>query len=300
MREVFAEHPQLVLAFNHGPAAGPVLIVAGYLRFIEEIGAGERRHFGVTWKAFYDLPVIKHLARFITQTEEVFDTAGYIEQLRNGTYNDFMVAPEGDHCNFGNGFDIQPFVSHGFVEIAARAGVPICVVTHQGSEAWSTEIPLAEEASHSLGRWLPQRWRKQLDRTGILSIPWFPFTPIEAFKMRYDLYHPKVTAAQLDAATTRAERLALLEPDAEAVRSIMQAGVERLRELPVEEEHRVHMPSSPAGPGRAQSSPPAAPGPDASEGSDASDDSDVSMSHASTSGPTPSSSKATSSGSMKR
>lgn len=118
--------------------------------------------------------------------------------------------------------------------------------------------------------------------------------------MRYDLYHPKVTAAQLDAATTRAERLALLEPDAEAVRSIMQAGVERLRELPVEEEHRVHVPSSPAGPGHAQSSPPASPGPDGSDDHDDSEDSDVSTSQASTSGPTPSSSKATSSGSMKR
>jgi hypothetical protein len=194
------------------------LIVAGYLRFIEQIGAGDRRHFGVTWKAFYDLPVVKHLARFITQTEEVMDTADYVRLLREGVYNDFMVAPEGDHCAFGNGFDIQPFVSHGFVEIAVRAEVPILVVSHQGSEAWSAELTLPQDAVQSLGRWLPQRWRKQLDRTGILSVPWVPFTPIEAFKLRYDLYQPKVSIEALDAATTKAERAALLEPDAEAVR----------------------------------------------------------------------------------
>ncbi|MBK6578607.1 MAG: hypothetical protein IPG17_20895 [Sandaracinaceae bacterium] len=240
MREVFARHPQLVMAFNHGPAAGPILIVAGYLRFIEQIGAGDRRHFGVTWKAFYDLPVVKHLARFITQTEEVMDTADYVRLLREGVYNDFMVAPEGDHCAFGNGFDIQPFVSHGFVEIAVRAGVPILVASHQGSEAWSAELTLPQDAVQSLGRWLPQRWRKQLDRSGILSVPWVPFTPIEAFKLRYDLYQPKVSIEALDAATTKAERAALLEPDAEAVRRIMQAGVERLRELPVTAADRVH------------------------------------------------------------
>lgn len=247
MRKVFAEHPQLVMAFNHGPAAGPVLIVAGYLRFIEQVGAGDRRHFGVTWKAFYDLPVVKHLARFITQTEEVFDTAGYVELLRNRTYNDFLVAPEGDHCTFGNGFDIQPFVSHGFVEIAVRAGVPILVASHQGSEAWSAELTLSQEAVQSVGRWLPQRWRKQLDRTSVLSIPWFPFTPIEAFKMRYDLYHPRVTVAALDAAGSKAERALLLQDDAEAVRAIMQAAVERLRDLPVSAEDRVE-PAAPEDP----------------------------------------------------
>ncbi|MCB9659150.1 MAG: hypothetical protein H6726_15970 [Sandaracinaceae bacterium] len=239
MRAVFAQHPQLVMAFNHGPAAGPVLIVAGYLRFIAQVDAGDRRHFGVTWKAFYDLPVIKHLARFLTQTEEVFDTAGYVQLLRDGVYNDFLVAPEGDHCNFGNGFDIQPFVSNGFIEIAVRAGIPVVVATHQGSEAWSAELMLGRDAVESVGRWLPQRWRKQLDRTSVLSIPWFPFTPIEAFKMRYDLYHPKATVEALDAAPSKAERAALLVDDAEAVRALMQAAVERLRELPVSEDDRV-------------------------------------------------------------
>lgn len=239
LREVFATHPQLVLAFNHGPSAGPVLVVAGYLRSIEQAGAGERRHFGVTWKALYELPLIKHLARFITQMEEVLDTAGYVELLRDDVYNDFMVAPEGDHCAFGNGFDIQPFVSPGFIEIAVRAEVPILVITHQGSEAWSAELMLGQEAVESVGRWLPERWRKQLDRTGLLSVPWFPFTPIEAFKMRYDLYHPVVTIEQLDAAQSKAERVELLSHDADAVRAIMQAGVQRLRDLPVSESDRV-------------------------------------------------------------
>lgn len=239
LRQVFATHPQLVLAFNHGPSAGPVLVVAGYLRAIEQAGAGERRHFGVTWKALYELPIIKHMARFITQMEEVLDTAGYVELLRDEVYNDFMVAPEGDHCIFGNGFDIQPFVSPGFVEIAVRAEVPILVVTHQGSEAWSAELMLGQDAVTSVGRWLPDRWRKQLDRTGLLSVPWFPFTPIEAFKMRYDLYHPVVSIEQLDAAQSKAERLSLLSHDAEAVRAIMQAGVQRLRDLPVSESDRV-------------------------------------------------------------
>lgn len=239
LREVFAAHPQLVLAFNHGPSAGPILVVAGYLRAIEQAGAGERRHFGVTWKALYDLPVIKHLARFITQMEEVLDTAGYVALLRDGVYNDFMVAPEGDHCMFGNGFDIQPFVSPGFVEIAVRAEVPILVATHQGSEAWSAELPLGQDVVTSVGRWLPERWRKQLDRTGLLSVPLVPLAPIEAFKMRYDLYHPVVRIEQLDAAQTKAERLELLTPDAEAVRALMQAGVERLRDLPVTTGDRV-------------------------------------------------------------
>jgi hypothetical protein len=119
------------------------------------------------------------------------------------------------------------------------------VATHQGSEAWSAELTLGQEAVQSVGRWLPQRWRKQLDRTSVLSIPWFPFTPIEAFKMRYDLYHPQVTVEALDAAGSKAERAALLQDDAEAVRAIMQAGVERLRELPVTPEDRVE-PAAPA------------------------------------------------------
>jgi hypothetical protein len=125
--------------------------------------------------------------------------------------------------------------------------VPILVASHQGSEAWSAELTLSQEAVQSVGRWLPQRWRKQLDRTSVLSIPWFPFTPIEAFKMRYDLYHPRVTVEALDAAGSKAERALLLQDDAEAVRAIMQAAVERLRDLPVSAEDRVE-PAAPEDP----------------------------------------------------
>ena len=106
-------------------------------------------------------------------------------------------------------------------EIAVRAGVPILVATHQGSEAWSAELPLGQDVVTSVGRWLPERWRKQLDRSGLLSVPLVPLAPIEAFKMRYDLYHPVVSIAQLDAAPGKAERLDLLSHDAEAVRAIV-------------------------------------------------------------------------------
>ena len=60
LREVFAAHPQLVLAFNHGPSAGPILVVAGYLRAIEQAGAGERRHFGVTYLSIAELNGIEN------------------------------------------------------------------------------------------------------------------------------------------------------------------------------------------------------------------------------------------------
>lgn len=231
MKAIFAEHPQLVLAFNHGPAMGPMLMVAGYLKFIEQVDAGQRRHFGVTWKAFYELPIVRHLARFLTQTEEVHDIDGYAELLKSGEYNDFMVAPEGDHCNFGNGFDIQPFVSPRFVEIAVRAGVPIVVVAHQGSEAWSTEVHLDDDQQHALGRFMPQRWRKQLNRSGVLSLPWMRADPIEQYKMRFTLYEPELTLEALDAAESKEERLACLGPDADRVRAIMQDSVERLGRL---------------------------------------------------------------------
>lgn len=224
---IFKQHKKLVIATNHGPTLGPIAGLAGYSTYYNQIGAGQRVPFAVTWKQFYDIPVLRQLARYVTQIKQVESPAGFAKRLQNGPYNDFWVAPEGDNCNFGNGRDIQPFLSPGFIEIAIRAEVPVLIAVHQGSEYWSHNLAINDRTQQLLGKLpLPQRYLERLADTGTLSISNIFKGRLSPCRLSFHLYQPQLTAEQLS--EDRAERKQQLWVEANNVRDIMQTTIDRL------------------------------------------------------------------------
>lgn len=227
--EIFEQHDKLVVACNHGPTFGPVAGTAGFVHHINNVGGGDRVGFAVTWKQFYDIPLIRQAARYITQIKKVESAEGFADRLKNGPYNDFWVAPEGDNCNFGNGLDVQPFLSPGFVEIAIRAGVPILVAMHQGSEDWAINLNINPRVQKAIGKLpVPARYKERLQETNTFSITNLFKGKLDNFTMSFALYQPTITVEEL--AEDKAERREQLWKEANNIREIMQQTVSRMRE----------------------------------------------------------------------
>lgn len=226
---IFEQNDKLVVACNHGPTFGPVAGTAGFIRHINKVGGGERVGFAVTWKQFYDIPVLRQAVRYITQIKQVESVEGFADRLQNGPYNDFWVAPEGDNCNFGNGLDVQPFLSPGFIEIAIRAGVPILLAMHQGSEDWAINLNVNASTQKVLSKLpLPKRYKDRLQETSTLSVTNLFKGKLDNFSMSFALYQPSIKLEDL--AADKAARKQQLWVEAENIRDIMQATVARMRD----------------------------------------------------------------------
>jgi hypothetical protein len=228
LKSILSENKKLVIAVNHGPTLGPLAVWAAVSASFSHVGEDERIPLAVVWKKFYDMPIMKNFARFITQIDQAVPLKGYADLLKDGPFNDFWVAPEGDNCNFGNGFDIQPFVSDGFIEIAIRAEAPILLAVHQGTEDWSLNVPMNQKAQNIVKRLpLPQRYFQRLEETGNLSISNLLKGRLDNCKIAFKLYEPRLTLEDLS--DDKATRKAQLAEEANVIREMMQALVEEMK-----------------------------------------------------------------------
>src|SRR3990167_9293390 len=127
LREIFQRYPQLVVAMNHGPMAGPL---AGSIAMMDQYyknGGGQRNPIIIAWRGFYQIPFVKHVIRYMSQVRTPPNLEGFSKKLTQGGFTDLFVMPEGENCSFGNGLDIEPFLSPRFVELALRVNTPILI-----------------------------------------------------------------------------------------------------------------------------------------------------------------------------
>lgn len=224
--QILSDHPRLVIAANHGPTFGPIASSIGMCRYVDEIGHGHRRFFGVTWRGFYRLPVFRELATFMSGSSAVFSVAEYADMLREGPFNDFLVMPEGENCNFGDGFEVQPFLSSGFIDIALRAGVPILIAANQGTETWARTFELGEQVNAPWMGFLPRRWRERVADTGIVSLTNPLRGRISPLRLSFKLYRPQLSLAELP--NDRMKRRAMLQLEGVEVHRHLQEMVTRM------------------------------------------------------------------------
>ena len=229
LASILAAHPRLVIASNHGPTFGPLASMAGLMKHVDSIGHGHRRFFGVTWRGFYRLPLTREFATLMSGSSGVFSVEEFAETLREGPHNDFLVMPEGDNCNFGDGFEVQPFLSSGFIEIALRAGVPILVVANQGTEAWARVFEVEAYTQSPWMSLLPPRWRERVQDTGRVAITNPLRGRIDTLRFSFQLYQPELSLEELPA--DRHERRERLQREGAVVRERMQAMVSRMAAL---------------------------------------------------------------------
>lgn len=196
---VLAGHPRLLVIMNHGPALGPAPALTAFLQSVVMAGGGERAPFGVTWRGFHRLPGVRDLASVFTQSSRELDVEDLVVRLTEGPFNDCCIMPEGELCNVGNGIDVQPFLSNRFIEVAARAEVPILLVAHTGSENLAQTLPVPD-ALTPMTTLLPRRLRQTLSQTGVVSMPWVLSGRVPQLGMACQLMETPLSASELDGA----------------------------------------------------------------------------------------------------
>jgi hypothetical protein len=222
---ILEKYPKLVVAMNHGSQVGALSGLLGLVDQYYQHGGANRHPFGITWRGFYKLPGYKQFFSYLTQVDSIINSDDAVKLLTESDFTDCVIMPEGEYCNFGNGIDVQPFLSPKFIELAIRAKTPVLVVAQKGSEVWSWPIEMSDSLM-GLADWLPVNLKTGLKRSRILNIPKPWRKKINELRLSFYLYHPKLTEWDLDKDDTK--RLRQLKVEANKVRSRMQLMVNTL------------------------------------------------------------------------
>lgn len=227
MKEILDQHSQLVVALNHGPMLGPLASTIVLNKLYSENGGGSRKPIVIMWRLFYEIPLYKYAIRYITQVDRGLNFDEFLAKMENEGFTDLFVKPEGENCNYGDGVEIQPFLSPRFIEFSLRLNTPILVLVHKGSENWAKTMPVSNRLDGLLSK-LPKKSYERIKETRLLSVPLL-LHRLKELKVKYKLYTPTISAADLE--TDSVSRKALLSQEAEKVRSLMQ---EMMNELSVD------------------------------------------------------------------
>lgn len=223
LRDILQRYPQLVVAMNHGPMAGPL---AGSIAMMDQYyknGGGRRTPIIIAWRGFYQIPFIKHVIRYMSQVRTPPNLDGFAKKLTQDGFTDLFVMPEGENCSFGNGLDIEPFLSPRFIELALRANTPILIAVFTGAEIWSNIIPVSDQLTPVL-KYLPKKTFERLQATRRVNVAPLRLQKIPKLQVSFRLYQPTLTVEDLNAADSRIK----LQNEADVVRAIMQEMVDMI------------------------------------------------------------------------
>lgn len=220
---ILAKYPKLVVAMNHGPMAGPLAGSVGMMNQYYKFGGEERKPVVIAWRGFYKIPLIKHVVRFMSQVKNPPNLDGFVKRLTSGDATDIFVMPEGENCSFGNGLDIEPFLSPRFVELALKSGTPILIAVHVGSELWSNIVPVSDRLDPIL-RYLPRKSYERIKDTGQVNVSLAALKRIPELKMYFKLYQPQMTLVDLN----KENSFELLKKESDQIRELMQAMVDEI------------------------------------------------------------------------
>lgn len=223
LNEILARYPRMVVAMNHGPMAGPI---AGSIAMMDQYrrnGGGHRRPIIIAWRGFYRIPVLRHLVRYVSQVKNPLNLEGFAQKITEGGFTDLFVMPEGENCNYGNGLDIEPFLSPRFIELALKADTPILVAVHRGSERWSNVIPVSDRFDGLLKN-LPPKSFARIQASRRINVGTLRLTKIPKLQVSFKLYQPTMSKEDLNAP----DAMQKLEIESQAVRNIMQTMVDSM------------------------------------------------------------------------
>lgn len=216
LAEVLRQHPRLVVAINHSTPLSWIPSSALLADEAMKCGAHDRTPVGIMDHFFFQVPFLKEVASFLTQSEHSLSFAELAECLTAEAQRDLVVFPEGSNCFFAPMGQIASFRSPRFIELAILMEAPILLAVHWGSEHWAMTLPLASEAAEALrylpapvGRFFEKRVSEvkaelakkqsqeaeQLPASLPFNIPVLP-KPIQRFEMRCELYVPPISRAK--------------------------------------------------------------------------------------------------------
>lgn len=232
LASILEKHPKLVVVFSHASPLSWIPAPCLLATHACARGGGRRMPLGIMDRFFFSLPGFRQLASLLTQSDHALNFEETVEHFSALDTGDLAVFPEGSNCFFGKPHEIQDFRSSRFLEIAARAKVPLLICVHRGSENWG--MPIALDPSWlevlrvlpaPIGLWLEQylRFEERARTSQLMTLPIVP-TKMRRFDMLCRLYSPELLVEGRDEASIRES--ARLE--SEVVRRLM---IDMLSEL---------------------------------------------------------------------
>jgi hypothetical protein len=196
LEALLKKYPKLVIAVNHGSAAAPAPVLAGIVDNFLKYGGSDRKPLMIVWRAFYKIPLVRHLVKYVSQVSEGLSAKEFLHKFEHEGFTDLFVLPEGENCMLDDNEHIAPFLSPKFVEFAVRVNSPILVVAHEGTEKMSTVFDF-EENHMKILKYLPTRHFNILRKTKVLNYPHFFETNIDRIKLFYKIYQPELKLEEL-------------------------------------------------------------------------------------------------------
>ncbi len=224
---ILENNPRLMCIMSHGPTLAPVATIPGLIDLMIKAGGGERKALAIIWRPFYKVPLLKNFAAYVTNTAKGLSTAECLRRYHEG-FNDITLMPEGDFSLFGNGQDIEPFVSPKFIELALKIKAPILIGAHQGTEAWGRVIPIPQFVVPLFKPLLSKNHFDLLSQNKQINIPRF-MRRLKKMRFTFRLYQPTVTLLELNKIKNSRQKTQQLKEEAQKIQQIMQEMVESLR-----------------------------------------------------------------------
>lgn len=225
MADILKKYPKLVVALNHGPMLGPLASTITLNKLYMENGGKDRSPIVIMWRFFYQIPIYKYAIQYFTQVDRGLNFDEFLAKMEGEGFTDLFVKPEGENCNYGDGLEIQPFLSPRFIEFSLRLNTPILVLVHQGSENWAKTLPVSKRLDPVLKK-LPKKSFDRIKETRLFSVP-FLVKRLKELKVMYKLYQPQITVDDLNVDLDT--RKTLLKRESDNVRKLMQSMVDELK-----------------------------------------------------------------------
>jgi hypothetical protein len=194
LREIINE-PRTIIVTNHATPLSWIPVMTTLSLEFYQSGGGHRTPRGIVDRWFYSNPFTQPIAEFLTQSDRPLNFDQIIESFVHSTATDLVISPEGANTFFGNVHEVQEFRSHRYLEIAVRAQCPILLVSHKGSESWCLPIALPKEVTPFV-KVFSDFFGTRLEQFGKINLP-LPPHQIESFKVKCQLYHPKLKIQDL-------------------------------------------------------------------------------------------------------
>ncbi|MEN3040437.1 MAG: hypothetical protein ABDH66_02715 [Bacteroidia bacterium] len=224
-RQTLQNNPKIVHVISHAGTLGWIPAILGLLRIALLEGGAQRTALGIFHRGLYRIAVSRWILRTVFQSTEPPTFAKVVQAFREGPISDVALFPEGDNCILGDVYEIRPFRSPKFVELALAANAPILITVHRGAEEWGKDFYIPS--------WM-LKWVKLIEpsyvrpllKNPVLNLP-IRITRIPKFSLNSTLYFPKISYDQLS--TRPRERWFQLHEEAERIKAIMKA---LLQEMP--------------------------------------------------------------------
>lgn len=219
LREVLSRYPKVVHAISHAGTLGWIPAILALLRVSLAEGGSERKALGIFHRGLYRFTVSRWVLRTVFQSTEPPTFARVIEAFRQGPISDIALFPEGDNCVLGDVYEIRPFRSPKFVELALAADAPILITVHRGAEEWGRDFYIPGWMLRWV-RMIEPAYVRPLMKNPVLNLP-ARLTRIPKFSLHSTLYFPRLSYDQLSSRPR--ERWFQLHAEAERVKSLMIA-----------------------------------------------------------------------------